>query len=99
LIWWLQLCVQNRQFERLRSLYISLLDLALGHRKACCAGFVLFAFASLGLIHFIGSDFFPTVDSGQLRLHARTPAGNSPGAGGGRVQPDRTGNPPRDPAE
>src|SRR6202012_1273328 len=29
----------------------------------------------LGLIHFIGSDFFPTVDSGQVRLHARTPVG------------------------
>src|SRR5205807_393279 len=28
-----------------------------------------------GLVHFIGSDFFPTVDSGQIRLHARTPAG------------------------
>ena len=29
----------------------------------------------MGLIHFIGSDFFPTVDSGQLRLHARTASG------------------------
>jgi len=74
LIWWLHYAF-NRQFERLRSFYISLLDLALGHRKAVLCGFVLFAFASLGLIHFIGSDFFPTVDSGQLRLHARTPAG------------------------
>jgi multidrug efflux pump subunit AcrB len=65
----------NRQFERLRSFYISLLDLSLEHRKTVLAGFVLFAGGSLGLIHFIGSDFFPTVDSGQLRLHARTPAG------------------------
>jgi multidrug efflux pump subunit AcrB len=74
LIWWLHYAF-NRQFERLRSFYISLLDLALEHRKTVLCGFLLFAVGSLGLIHFIGSDFFPTVDSGQLRLHARTPVG------------------------
>jgi multidrug efflux pump subunit AcrB len=65
----------NRQFERLRAFYISLLNLALDHRKMVLCGFLLFAFGSVGLVHFIGSDFFPTVDSGQLRLHARTPVG------------------------
>jgi multidrug efflux pump subunit AcrB len=65
----------NRVFEKLRSFYISLLDLALDHRKLVLCGFLLFAFGSVGLVHFIGSDFFPTVDSGQLRLHARTAAG------------------------
>jgi multidrug efflux pump subunit AcrB len=74
LIWWMHYAF-NRQFERLRGFYISLLDLALDHRKLVLAGFLLFAFGSTGLIHFIGSDFFPTVDSGQLRMHARTPAG------------------------
>jgi multidrug efflux pump subunit AcrB len=74
LIWWLHYAF-NRQFERLRKFYISLLDLALEHRKMVLCGFLLFAVGSLGLIHFIGSDFFPTVDSGQLRLHARTPVG------------------------
>jgi len=74
LIWWLHYAF-NRQFERLRSFYISLLELALDHRKAVLGGFLLFALGSLGLVHFIGSDFFPTVDSGQLRLHARTPVG------------------------
>ncbi|HZL55671.1 MAG TPA: efflux RND transporter permease subunit, partial [Bryobacteraceae bacterium] len=39
------------------------------------AAFMIFAFGSLGLINFIGSDFFPTVDSGQMRLHARAPSG------------------------
>ena len=39
------------------------------------AGFLLFSFGSLGLVNFIGRDFFPIVDSGQMRLHARTPAG------------------------
>jgi multidrug efflux pump subunit AcrB len=74
LIWWMHYAF-NRQFERLRDFYISLLDMALEHRKAVLCGFMLFALGSLGLVHFIGSDFFPTVDSGQLRLHARTPAG------------------------
>lgn len=74
LIWWLHYAF-NRQFERLRSLYIGLLELALEHRKLVLCGFAFLTLGSLGLIHFIGSDFFPTVDSGQLRLHARTPAG------------------------
>jgi multidrug efflux pump subunit AcrB len=65
----------NRQFENLRAFYTSLLDWALDHRKAVLAGFLIFSFGSLGLINFIGSDFFPTVDSGQMRLHARTPSG------------------------
>jgi len=74
LIWRLHYAF-NGLFERLRSFYISLLDMALEHRKTVLCGFLLFAVGSLGLIHFIGSDFFPTVDSGQLRLHARTPVG------------------------
>ena len=39
------------------------------------AGFMAFSLASLGLVFLIGSDFFPTVDSGQIRLHARAAAG------------------------
>src|SRR5579863_3681029 len=65
----------NHQFEKLRAFYTSLLDWALDHRRAVLAGFLIFSFGSLGLINFIGSDFFPTVDSGQMRLHARAPAG------------------------
>jgi multidrug efflux pump subunit AcrB len=67
--------VFNRQFERLREFYTSLLDWALDHRAPVLAGFLIVAFGSLGLVQFIGSDFFPTVDSGQIRLHARAPAG------------------------
>ncbi len=65
----------NNQFEKLRAFYTSLLDWALDHSKTVLTGFMVFSFASLGLIAFIGQDFFPTVDSGQLRLHARTPPG------------------------
>jgi multidrug efflux pump subunit AcrB len=65
----------NHQFDRLKAFYTSLLDWALDRRKAVLVGFLFFTLASTGLIKFIGSDFFPTVDSGQLRLHARAPAG------------------------
>jgi len=65
----------NRQFERLRTFYVSLLDWSLDNRKTVLTGFMIFSVGSMGLIHFIGSDFFPTGDSGQIRLHARTPAG------------------------
>jgi multidrug efflux pump subunit AcrB len=67
--------VFNAGFNRMREFYASLLDWSLDHRKMVLAAFMLFSFGSLGLIRFIGSDFFPTVDSGQLRLHARAPAG------------------------
>jgi multidrug efflux pump subunit AcrB len=65
----------NRQFERLRASYTGLLDWALDHRGIVLTGFMAFALGSLGLAFLVGRDFFPTVDSGQIRLHARAPAG------------------------
>jgi multidrug efflux pump subunit AcrB len=65
----------NRRFERLRSSYESLLHWSLDHRIPVLAGFTIFSLGSLGLATLIGSDFFPAVDSGQMRLHAQPPAG------------------------
>src|SRR5271168_1270307 len=65
----------NRQFEKLRAAYTGLLDWALDHRAPVLTGFLMFALGSFGLVYLIGSDFFPTVDSGQIRLHVRAPAG------------------------
>jgi multidrug efflux pump subunit AcrB len=65
----------NRRFELMRSSYTSLLHWALDHRAPVLTGFGLFVAASLCLAVFIGRDFFPTVDSGQMRLHARAPSG------------------------
>src|SRR5208282_2627288 len=39
------------------------------------SAFIGVSLASLGLFMLIGEDFFPSVDAGQLRLHARGPAG------------------------
>ena len=65
----------NGLFERLRFRYIGLLDWSLRHRGRVLAAFGVVFVASLGLVWLVGEDFFPTVDSGQMRLHARAPAG------------------------
>jgi multidrug efflux pump subunit AcrB len=65
----------NRGFERMRNSYISLLHWCLDHRAPVIVAFGIFVVGSLGLSVFVGEDFFPTVDSGQMRLHARAPSG------------------------
>jgi len=65
----------NRRFERFRAAYTGLLDWALDHRAAVLSLFLIFSLGSLGLAFLVGRDFFPTVDSGQIRLHAQAPAG------------------------
>jgi len=65
----------NHAFEALRSRYVGLLDWSLCHRGRTLAAFGIFFAASLGLGALVGEDFFPAVDSGQMRLHARGPAG------------------------
>ena len=65
----------NLAFESLRHRYVGLLDWSLAHRAGVLLAFMGFSVASLGLIFFVGEDFFPLVDSGQIKLHARTPSG------------------------
>src|SRR5450432_1908579 len=65
----------NRRFEMMRSSYSGLLHWCLDHRAAVLVGFGLFVAGSLCLAPLVGRDFFPTVDSGSMRLHARAPAG------------------------
>jgi len=65
----------ERGFERMRASYAALLEWALAHPVPILAGFAVFAIGSLWLAPLVGKDFFPTVDSGQMRLHARAPSG------------------------
>jgi multidrug efflux pump subunit AcrB len=65
----------NALFERLRFRYVGLLDWSLRHRGPVLTVFMIFCIVSLGLVWLVGEDFFPNVDSGQMRLHARGPAG------------------------
>jgi multidrug efflux pump subunit AcrB len=65
----------NAVFERLRYRYMGLLDWSLRHRGRVLTAFMSLTLVSLGLVFLVGQDFFPNVDSGQLRLHVRSPAG------------------------
>jgi multidrug efflux pump subunit AcrB len=65
----------NRRFEMLRTSYVSLLHWTLDHRGPVLVGFAIFSIGSLALAPLVGSDFFPAVDSGQMRLHARPATG------------------------
>src|SRR5204863_2139084 len=65
----------NHRFEQLRDRYLGLLDFSLRHRAPALIAFFVVAVGSLGLARLVGHDFFPDVDAGTLRLHARTPPG------------------------
>jgi multidrug efflux pump subunit AcrB len=65
----------ERWFERFRDGYRQMLEITLQHRKAFSLGFVAFCFLSLGLVFFLGQDFFPQVDAGLIRLHFRARPG------------------------
>ncbi|HVN06527.1 MAG TPA: efflux RND transporter permease subunit [Bryobacteraceae bacterium] len=62
-------------FERMRDGYRRLLGSALAHRKLVVVCFGLIVAGCIALVPFIGTDFFPQVDAGQIRLHVRAPAG------------------------
>ncbi|MFT3820923.1 MAG: efflux RND transporter permease subunit [Rubrivivax sp.] len=65
----------DRRFERVRRAYTLALSALLAQRRGFAVGFMLFCVASCGLVPFLGRDFFPTVDAGQIRLHLRAPTG------------------------
>jgi multidrug efflux pump subunit AcrB len=62
-------------FERFRFGYRELLALALRRRAAFVTGFLVFVFNSFALVPFLGQDFFPSVDAGQILMHVRTRVG------------------------
>ncbi|MBV8665389.1 MAG: efflux RND transporter permease subunit, partial [Burkholderiaceae bacterium] len=62
-------------FEKFRGGYILILSTLLTHRKAFGSAFLAFCVLSCGLVFGLGRDFFPNVDSGQIRLHMRAPTG------------------------
>lgn len=62
-------------FKSLQHSYSQMLTKAIASRKLFLAGFLSFAIVSFALMPFIGRNFFPTVDSGQISIHARAPVG------------------------
>jgi len=63
------------RFEKIRSAYHGLLELALGQRKPFVVGFLAFVAISLLLVPFLGRNFFPDVDGGQILMHVRAQIG------------------------
>jgi len=62
-------------FESMRGGYIIILSSALTHRRLFASFFLGFCILSCGLFFALGRDFFPSVDTGQIRLHMRAPTG------------------------
>ena len=66
----------ERGFERFRGGYHRLLQLCIDHSAAFLVIFVAFiVISTLTLYPFLGEDFFPSVDSGQFKLHVRAQTG------------------------
>src|ERR1700728_4499702 len=63
------------RFMQFRASYRELLALAIGQRRLFVAGFIAVVAASFLLTPFIGRNFFPQVDGGQILLHVRAPVG------------------------
>ena len=65
----------EKRFEEFREVYRGTLSWALSQSKTTVLAFVGLIVVSLVLFPFLGRDFFPQVDAGQMRLHVRAPAG------------------------
>jgi multidrug efflux pump subunit AcrB len=63
-------------FERFRERYRGWLERCLHHRRVFLMGFLAVCTISVvGLVPFLGRDFFPSVDAGQFKLHVRARTG------------------------
>jgi multidrug efflux pump subunit AcrB len=65
----------ERRFESIRSVYGGLLQLCLHHRARLIAGFMGFTVLSFALAPYLGQDFFPSIDGGQIKIHMRAQTG------------------------
>ncbi len=62
-------------FEGFRERYRLLLETLTARRQVFSTAYFLAALTSLGLLVFVGQDFFPSIKSGELQLHARFSSG------------------------
>jgi multidrug efflux pump subunit AcrB len=64
------------RFERMRAGYVRLLMVLLARRFVIPTAAVLVLALGSTLYFFVGRDFFPPIDGGQIQLHVRAPAGS-----------------------
>jgi multidrug efflux pump subunit AcrB len=62
-------------FERFRTGYVNLLELCLLWRARTIIGFFVIVALSFCLVPFLGRNFFPPVESDQIKLHVRAQTG------------------------
>ncbi|MGD1016885.1 MAG: efflux RND transporter permease subunit [Roseiarcus sp.] len=62
-------------FDHIRAGYRGVLELAMGRRAVFIAGFLTFVGASFLLTPYLGRNFFPSVDTGQILMHVRLRVG------------------------
>lgn len=67
--------VFEERFEAFRERYREMLRGFMARRGAFAAGFLAAVAASFALVPFLGRDFFPAVDGGQILMHVRVPPG------------------------
>ena len=65
----------ERSFTWAREHYRSALSVVLSHPKTLIGGFLAFVLLSFGLEPFLGENFFPPVDAGQILMHVRAQPG------------------------
>jgi multidrug efflux pump subunit AcrB len=65
----------ERVFEAIRAHYRGLLQLCLQNRGKLITGFFGITLLSFGLAPYLGQDFFPSVDGGQIKIHVRAQTG------------------------
>jgi len=66
----------EQRFERFRKNYGALLERALATPRPFIIGFLACVALSFLLVPFLGENFFPSVDAGQMALHVRAPVGS-----------------------
>ena len=64
------------RFERVRAGYGRLLERALASGRPFLLGFLAVVALSFLLVPFLGQNFFPSVDAGQITMHVRAPVGS-----------------------
>jgi multidrug efflux pump subunit AcrB len=66
---------RDRGLEQFQNFYASILQLVLVHRRFTLTAGALFLGSSVVLVFIVGLDFFPSVDTGLMKLHFRAPVG------------------------
>ena len=65
----------ERRFRRFQAFYGGLLRATIAHRLVTCAVVGLVLLIGGGLFPFLGQDYFPAIESGQISLHVRARSG------------------------